>query len=203
MVFGDLSLHSHLGMNGAWHIYPRGARWRKPTHQAWVVLRGERQEAVQFNGPTLRVLATRQLIRDPKLRSLGPDILAESFDPGPVAATIVGRQGSRALGDLMLDQWLVAGIGNIFKSEGCWEAGIDPWRKGRDLEPAEAEAALDAARGADAGVRRGRAAAPERLQAPRRAMPALRHADPRPRPGRRQPHHLLVPLLPDLSPPPG
>ena len=146
MIFGDLSLHSHLGMNGAWHIYPRGARWRKPTHQAWVVLRGGREEAVQFNGPTLRVLATRQLARDPKLRSLGPDILAEEFDPEPIAAAITGRQGSRALGDLMLDQWLVAGIGNIFKSEACWAAKVDPWRKGRDLETGEVVAALDAAR---------------------------------------------------------
>jgi endonuclease-8 len=146
MVFGDLSLHSHLGMNGSWHIYPRNARWRKPTHQAWVVLRGESEEAVQFNGPTLRVLATRQLTRDPKLRSLGPDILAESFDSAEVARAISRAEGSRALGDLLLDQWLVAGIGNIFKSESCWAAQVDPWRKARDLDLGEAAAALDAAR---------------------------------------------------------
>jgi endonuclease-8 len=146
MVFDELALHSHLGMNGSWHVYPRGARWRKPTHQAWVVLRGEREEAVQFNGPTLRVLAARQLPRDPKLRSLGPDILTEAFDPREVAPAFTGRQGSRGLGDLMLDQRLVAGIGNIFKSEACWQAKLDPWRRGRDLEPAEAVAALTAAR---------------------------------------------------------
>ena len=146
MVFGDLSLHSHLGMNGAWHVYPRGARWRKPTHQAWVVLRGEREEAVQFGGPTLRVLATRQLHRDPKLRSLGPDILSEGFNSAEVAGAIARAEGSRGIGDLLLDQWLVAGIGNIFKSEGCWRARVDPWRKARDLDPGDAQAALDASR---------------------------------------------------------
>lgn len=146
LVFGDLALHSHLGMNGSWHVYPRGARWRKPTHQGWVVLRGAREEAVQFGGPTLRVLATRQLRRDPKLRALGPDILAAGFDAAAAAAALTSAEGSRALGDLLLDQRVVAGIGNIFKSEGCWRAELDPWRRARDLQPAEAEAAIEAAR---------------------------------------------------------
>ena len=101
---------------------------------------------MQFNGPTLRVLATRQLPRDPKLRSLGPDILAEAFDAPAVARAMKASEGSRAIGDLLLDQWLVAGIGNIFKSEGCWRAEVDPWRKARDLAPGEAEAALEATR---------------------------------------------------------
>ncbi|HEU5141995.1 MAG TPA: DNA-formamidopyrimidine glycosylase family protein, partial [Solirubrobacterales bacterium] len=65
--FGDLVLHSHLGMNGAWHVYRRGAPWRKPSGAAWAVLRGERAEAVQFGGPTLRVLRSSALRLDPQL----------------------------------------------------------------------------------------------------------------------------------------
>src|ERR1700709_2472013 len=55
--FGDVVLHSHMGMNGSWHVYPRGAPWRKPRRSAWAVLAGEKQEAVQFGGATLRLLA--------------------------------------------------------------------------------------------------------------------------------------------------
>jgi len=74
--FGDLVLHSHMGMNGSWHVYPRGARWRKPRRSAWAVLAGERHEAVQFGGPTLRLLSASRASRDPQLARLGPDILA-------------------------------------------------------------------------------------------------------------------------------
>ena len=71
--FGELSLHSHLGMNGSWHVYPPGERWRKPRRAAWAVLRGERAEAVQFGGPTLRVLRTAPLGWTRELARLGPD----------------------------------------------------------------------------------------------------------------------------------
>jgi endonuclease VIII len=125
--FGDVSLHSHLGMSGSWHVYRRGGAWRKPAGAAWAVLRGERAEAVQFGGPTLRLLRTDSLRRDPTLSRLGPDILAADFEPGAVAHSL--RAGpDRGLGDALLDQTLVAGIGNIFKSEACFAARLDPWQ---------------------------------------------------------------------------
>src|SRR3954469_3945130 len=73
--FGDVVLHSHLGMSGSWHTYRRGERWRKPRRSAWLVLAGERQEAVQFGGPTLRLLSPEKVRLDPQLARLGPDIL--------------------------------------------------------------------------------------------------------------------------------
>ena len=124
--FGDLVLHSHLGMSGSWHVYRHEASWRKPPGAAWAVLRGKDAEAVQFGGPTLRVLAASVLRRDPMLARLGPDILAVDFDPEPVADSLRAAP-DRAIGDALLDQRLLAGIGNIFKSEACFAARLDPW----------------------------------------------------------------------------
>src|SRR4051795_13753346 len=114
--FGDLVLHSHLGMSGGWHVYPRGGPWRRARSSAWAVLAGERAEAVQFGGPTLRLLPAERVRRDPQLARLGPDVLAAGFDPAPAAAAL-RAQPDRAVGEVLLDQRLVAGIGNIFKSE--------------------------------------------------------------------------------------
>jgi endonuclease-8 len=143
--FGDLVLHSHMGMNGSWHVYPRGARWRKPRRSAWAVLAGERSEAVQFGGPTLRLIAADRLRRDPQLARLGPDILAPELDLDVVAAGL-RTAPERTLGDALLDQTLVAGIGNIFKSEACFAARVDPWRQLGDLSDDELRAVLTAAR---------------------------------------------------------
>ncbi|HEV7769446.1 MAG TPA: DNA-formamidopyrimidine glycosylase family protein [Solirubrobacterales bacterium] len=135
--FGELALHSHLGMNGSWHIYPRGARWRKAPGGAWALLRGERWEAVQFGGPTLRVLPAARLRRELTAR-LGPDILAPDFDLATSAASLRAAP-DRELGDALLDQGLLAGIGNIFKSEACFAARLDPWRRVGDLDGIELE----------------------------------------------------------------
>jgi endonuclease VIII len=143
--FGELSLHCHLGMSGGWHFYRPGARWRRSRSAAWAVLSGGGWESVQFGGPTLRVLPSGRLRRDPQLTRLGPDILAADFDPNPVAGAM-RVDPARGLGEALLDQHLVAGIGNIFKSEACFAARIDPWRPVGDLTDAELRAVLLAAR---------------------------------------------------------
>jgi len=143
--FGDLTLHSHLGMSGSWHVYPRGAVWAsKPAGAAWVVLRGEKSEAVQFGGPTLRLLRTEALRRDPALSRLGPDILAADFEAEAVARSLRAHP-HRSLGDALLDQTLVAGIGNIFKSEACFAARLDPWQTIGELTDEQLGRVLDAA----------------------------------------------------------
>ncbi|HET9185774.1 MAG TPA: DNA-formamidopyrimidine glycosylase family protein, partial [Solirubrobacterales bacterium] len=143
--FGELALHSHLGMSGGWHFYPPGARWRRPRSSAWAVLAGRSWEAVQFGGPTLRVLPAARLRRDPQLARLGPDILAPDLDLEAVAAALRAEPG-RAAGDALLNQRLVAGIGNIFKSEACFAARVDPWRAVGELSDEELAAVLAAAR---------------------------------------------------------
>ena len=143
--FGAVSLHSHLGMSGGWHFYRPGSRWRRPRSSAWAVLTGGGWEAVQFGGPTLRVMSTARLRRDPQLTRLGPDILAEDFDPAAVIPAL-RADPTRSLGDALLDQRLVAGIGNIFKSEACFAARVDPWRAVGELSDEELGSVLAAAR---------------------------------------------------------
>jgi endonuclease-8 len=142
--FGDLVLHSHLGMSGGWHVYRHGVPWTRPRSAGWAVLSGGEREAVQFGGPTLRLLSAERLRRDPVLSRLGPDILDPEFDPGAVVAAMRGDP-ARGLGDALLDQTLVAGIGNIFKSEACFAARVDPWRSVGDLSDEELAAVLTAA----------------------------------------------------------
>ncbi len=143
---GELVLHSHLGMSGAWHLYPAGARWRRSRGAAWAVLGGAGQEAVEFGGPTLRVLPAMRARRDPELARLGPDVLAEGFEPAAAIARLRADPG-RGLGEALLDQTAVAGIGNIFKSEACFAARLDPFRAVGELGDEELAAVLLAARG--------------------------------------------------------
>src|SRR5829696_9850793 len=123
---GALVLHSHLGMRGSWPLYERGERWRRPARDAWIALSGNGAEAVNFGGSKLRIVREAQLARDPRLARLGPDLLAADFDPAAAAARIRSAGPDLAVGDALLGQRLVAGIGNIFRSEGCFAAGLDP-----------------------------------------------------------------------------
>jgi len=143
--FGPLVLHSHLGISGGWHLYPRNAAWRRPRSAAWAVLSGSSQEAVQFGGPTLRLLTAERLRRDPQLSGLGPDVLAADFDPEAVAAAL-RAEPERTIGDALLDQRRLAGVGNIFKSEACFAARVDPWSPVGRLSDEQLVAVLRAAR---------------------------------------------------------
>ncbi|HEY2055369.1 MAG TPA: DNA-formamidopyrimidine glycosylase family protein [Solirubrobacterales bacterium] len=144
--FGDLVLHSHLGMSGGWRVYERGARWRRPRSSVWAVLAGERAEAVQFGGPTLRVLRASRVAIDPQLARLGPDILAPEPALDAIVAKFRATDQSRTLGDALLDQRLTAGIGNIFKSEACFAAKVDPWHKLSEVSDDDLHLVLEAAR---------------------------------------------------------
>jgi endonuclease-8 len=128
-----LVLHSHLGTNGSWQVYERRARWRRPRGAAWLVLSTASRDAVQFGGSTLELLAESDLARHPRLSALGPDVLDSDFSPRLAAAALREAGPDRELGDALLDQRLVSGIGNVYKSEGCFAAGLDPWRRVGEL----------------------------------------------------------------------
>ena len=133
---GGLVLRSHLRMNGRWRVERRGAaRAGKP----WLVLRGRRHEAVLWNGAVLELLGARGAPR------LGPDILGETPDYGTMLARLRAASQERELGDALLDQRLVAGVGNLWKAEALWEAGISPWRPLGDLDDREVLSVLEAA----------------------------------------------------------
>lgn len=132
-------------MSGSWQIYRRGERWRKPQRAAWLRFGGGRMEAVQFGGPTLRVLPAGAVDRDPVLARLGPDILAPAFDVEAVARSLCSA-ADRPVGEALLDQSTVAGIGNIFKSEACFAARVDPWQAVSGLSREALESVLAHAR---------------------------------------------------------
>jgi endonuclease VIII len=142
----SLVLHSHLGMRGSWHLYGPGQRWRFPASAAWIELAGERAAAVNFNGSSMRIVREAQLRRDPRLARLGRDVLAPRFSARAAAAALRGGGEEAELGEALLDQTLLAGIGNIFKSEACFAAGLDPWRRLGELSGEELGEVAAAAR---------------------------------------------------------
>jgi endonuclease VIII len=126
---GELVLHSHLRMTGAWAVYRHGARWRRASRRAWLVLRARGHEVVEFDGPVLELMTTSRTRFDQRLAALGPDVLAPQFDAERFLQRVREDDPTRGLGDALLDQRNVAGIGNIWKAEGCWGAALDPWRR--------------------------------------------------------------------------
>ena len=126
---GGLAIHSHLRMTGAWHVLRHGQRWPRSRRSAWLVLRRGEDEVVQFGGPVLELMTETRVRSDLRLSRLGPDLVAERpFDEALFLRRLREDDQTRALGDVLLDQHVVAGIGNIWKSEGCWLAHLDPWR---------------------------------------------------------------------------
>src|SRR5919197_4954012 len=99
-----LVLHSHLGMKGSWQVYERGARWRRPERAAWAVLSVDGFDAVQFGGPTLRVLEARKLAHDSSLAPLGPDLLDDEFSIAAGVDSLRRANRPLGLGEALLDQ---------------------------------------------------------------------------------------------------
>jgi len=144
---GDLTLHSHLGVSGAWAVHRRGERWLRPRRRAWLVLRVPGHEVVEFDGPVLELMPEHRSRTHPRLAALGQDVLGPAFDPRRFLRALRADDQTRPIGDALLNQRTVAGIGNLWKSEACFAAGIDPWRAAGDLRDADALALVDFARG--------------------------------------------------------
>jgi len=143
---GDLTLHSHLGMTGAWKVQREGARWRRARHRAWLVIGQGGWEIVEFDGPVLELIPDARTRSDPRLAALGQDVLGESFDPAEFLRRLRADDHTRPIGDALLEQRTIAGIGNIWKSETCFALGIDPWRALAEVSDTEALALVDFAR---------------------------------------------------------
>ena len=118
-----LSLHTHLRMTGAWHLYRPGEPWRKPERFARAVLEVEGTVAVLFNAPVVELRATDR----EGLDHLGPDLLDDAADLERVVRRARSLPAERALGELLLDQRVAAGIGNVYKCESLWWLRLDPW----------------------------------------------------------------------------
>ena len=140
---GDLAIHSHLGMNGRWLVRSDGTA---PFGKPWLVLASGRGVAAQSGGQVLRLASESKLRNDPSLARLGPDPLASGFDLVAVAERLRAAASAREVGEALLDQSLVAGIGNAIRNGALFEAGISPWRRVGDMEHAELERVLSESR---------------------------------------------------------
>jgi endonuclease VIII len=129
---GGLVLRSHLRMNGRWTVRERGAATRG---RPWLVLRGGAREAVMWGGSVLELNARA-------VRRLGPDILARQPDFDRMLSGLRRTDQGRAVGDALLDQRLVAGIGNVWKAESLWRARVSPWRPLGDVGDEELRSVL-------------------------------------------------------------
>jgi endonuclease-8 len=129
---GDLVLRTHMRMHGVWHVYRRGARWRRPHADMRLVIGTPEYEAVAFNVPVAELIPAGDLERSPAVRNLGPDILAAEFDAAD-AARRIAMTPEIDIGEALLDQRNVAGIGNIFKCEALYASGVDPFTPVADL----------------------------------------------------------------------
>jgi endonuclease-8 len=134
---GGLALRSHLRMSGRWSLRERGAT---SGGRPWLVLRGAAREAVLWGGSVLE-------LSDRAVRRLGPDILARPPDFERMVAGLRRTDQRRAVGDALLDQRLVAGIGNVWKAESLWRVGVSPWRPLGDVGDDELHAVLVEAAG--------------------------------------------------------
>jgi endonuclease-8 len=112
---GALVLRSHMRMNGSWHLYRPGERWRRPRAAMRVVVETRPWVAVGFDLPVVELLREGQVARQRDLRRLGPDLLAAAFDAGEAERRLRARPHAE-IGDALLDQSALAGIGNVFKS---------------------------------------------------------------------------------------
>jgi endonuclease VIII len=141
---GDLVLHTHMRMNGSWHIYRPGERWQRPPRDMRVLVATEEFVAVGFNVPVAEFLTARDMERHPQLRTLGPDLLDASFDRDGARQRMRAR-AAEPIADVLLDQRVVAGAGNVFKSEILFAAGIDPFAPVSALSDADLLRVLDLA----------------------------------------------------------
>jgi endonuclease-8 len=129
------SLHTHFRMDGSWHLYRPGQRWRRPGHQARAVLTTQERVAVGFLLHDMALLATQDEHR--LVGHLGPDLLNPDWDEetATIAAQRLREHPNVEIGIALLDQRIMAGVGNLYKTEICFLLGVAPWVPMRQVDP--------------------------------------------------------------------
>jgi endonuclease VIII len=139
------ALYTHLRMRGAWHLYRPGERWRKARHRLVVALANKSSVAACFEAPVVEILRAREIARHPVLGALGPDLSAEVFDREQALARLAALADT-TVGEAIMDQRVMAGVGNVFKSEVLFIAAVSPFRCVGALDAATRERIVDVAR---------------------------------------------------------
>jgi endonuclease-8 len=144
---GDLVLRTHMRMHGSWHLYRPDDRWQRPMREMRILVATADVVAVGFNVPVAELLTRRELARHKELRALGPDLLDPAFDRTD-AIRRLREHGREGAADALLNQHVVAGIGNVFKSEILFLAGIHPFTPVFRLPDEDLERIVNVARDA-------------------------------------------------------
>ena len=141
---GGLALRTHMRMSGSWHLYRPAERWQRPPRAMRVRLDTAAWVAVAFGVPVAEFLPARDVHRSRALGVLGPDLLSPAFDRDEALARLSGA-GNRAIGDVLFDQRVVAGIGNVYRNEVLFLCRLHPDRPASALLPEAFAAILDTA----------------------------------------------------------
>lgn len=139
---GDLILVTHMLMSGSWHMYRVGEKWRLPRHAMRVAIATDAWEAVAFNVQIAEFHTAKTLAAHRSIPRLGPDLLGGKFDQREAAARLRERAADE-IGVALLNQQVMAGIGNVFKSEICFACRVNPFRLVASLAPAEVKCLMD------------------------------------------------------------
>jgi endonuclease-8 len=142
---GDLVLRTHMRMNGSWHIYRPGERWRRSRRDMRIVIATPDFEAVGFNIPETEFMPESAVARSAALRTLGPDVLTDDFDANKVIANLRERPDS-SIAEALLNQHVVAGLGNIYKSEILFMCRINPFARVQELTAANVRSLVEESR---------------------------------------------------------
>jgi endonuclease-8 len=142
---GDLILLTHMLMNGSWHIYRPGEAWQRRREDMRIVVATEEFVAVCFGVQVAEFHATESLRRHPALSRLGPDLLSGDFDQVEAIANF-REHPELQIAEALLAQTVLAGIGNVYKSEVCFACGISPFRLVSDVGDTELTCVVDTAR---------------------------------------------------------
>lgn len=143
---GNVTLHTHMKMTGVWHVYGDGDAWRKPASRARVVIELDGgRTAVGFDVPVVEVIERRAEHLHPALAALGPDVLQPPVDHDEVGRRAAARPPDTTVADLLLDQGVVAGIGNIWRSEALFAERVDPFAAVGALGPGVLDRVVDRA----------------------------------------------------------
>jgi endonuclease-8 len=142
---GDLVLLTHMLMSGSWHIYRPGERWQRPGVQMRIAIHTAPFIAVAFNVQIAEFHTAASLERHRSTRRLGPDVLGGKFDPAAAVRSLASRP-ELEVGVALLAQSLIAGIGNVFKSEVCFVSRVNPFRLVGSLSATELASLVGSAR---------------------------------------------------------
>jgi len=142
---GNLVLRTHMRMNGSWHIYRPGEAWRRPRRDMRIVLATAAFEAVGFNIPVAEFLTPGALARQEDLRLMGPDLLGAAFDADEAIRRFRERPDA-SIADALLNQRIVAGAGNVYKSEVLFLCRVNPFARVADVRDEQLAAILSTAR---------------------------------------------------------